>query len=103
GGAGEKICAALDDGQARAAGTAERALLAALGGGCSGPIGAHATGQNPALRLIAVVFSPGGEESVRRAGGRAGGGGESVGRGVGEGVGGELGARLLAAGAGELL
>ena len=43
GGAGWDACRPLDHPPTRAAVTAERGLLAALGGGCQVPIGAHAT------------------------------------------------------------
>ena len=41
----------LDDAPTRAAVTAERGVLASLGGGCQVPIGAHATVENGRLRL----------------------------------------------------
>jgi hydroxymethylbilane synthase len=50
----------LDHPETRAAITAERALLAALGGGCQVPIGAHATVENGQICLIAVVAWPDG-------------------------------------------
>ncbi|HEX8072913.1 MAG TPA: hydroxymethylbilane synthase [Pyrinomonadaceae bacterium] len=49
----------------RAACTAERALLNALGGGCQVPIAAHATVQNGRLRLDGLVAGPDGAEIVR--------------------------------------
>ncbi|PYT30825.1 MAG: hydroxymethylbilane synthase, partial [Acidobacteria bacterium] len=55
-----KICAALDHGVTRAAVTAERAVLASLGGGCQVPIGAHAEVSGGGLRLMAVVIAPDG-------------------------------------------
>ena len=62
---GFDACAALDHPATHAAVTAERALLAALGGGCQVPIGAHATVDGARLHLTAVVASPDGAESVR--------------------------------------
>jgi len=64
-GAGKEACAALDDPATRAAITAERGVLAALGGGCQVPIGAYATADGGHLRLMAVVASPEGSELVR--------------------------------------
>ena len=64
-GAGKDACAALDHPATRAAVTAERAVLAALGGGCQVPIGAHATVEDSRLRLLAIVASPDGTELVR--------------------------------------
>jgi hydroxymethylbilane synthase len=44
---------------------AERSLLAALGGGCNVPLGAHAVKDGPALRLSAFVGRPDGSSLVR--------------------------------------
>jgi len=66
GGTAEAACRLLDHLPARLAVTAERALLAALGGGCQVPIGAHAWLEDGRLRLHAVVISPGGDALVRR-------------------------------------
>jgi len=63
--AGSAACAALDHAPTRAAVMAERGLLAALGGGCQVPIGAHATVENGNLHLLAVVISPDGADYVR--------------------------------------
>jgi hydroxymethylbilane synthase len=46
---------------------AERALLHALGGGCSLPVGALAHVEGATLTLQAVVCSPSGDRSLRRA------------------------------------
>jgi hydroxymethylbilane synthase len=56
----------LDDSGARAAVTAERAVLSALGGGCQVPIGGHATVDAGRLHLTAIVASPDGRAIVRR-------------------------------------
>jgi hydroxymethylbilane synthase len=56
----------LEDPAARAAVTAERAVLAHLGGGCQVPIGAHARLDGDTLHLIAVVISPDGRQVIRR-------------------------------------
>jgi len=52
------ICAQLDDSAARTAVEAERALLAALGGGCQVPLGAYAELRQQRLILRAVVADP---------------------------------------------
>jgi len=95
GGAAEMLCRALDHPQTRVAVTAERALLAALGGGCQVPIGAYATVEGDELHLTAVVCTPDGERLIRRnASGNAGAAAE---------LGSELGNILLEAGADEIL
>lgn len=66
GGYAEQICSRLDHGETRAAVSAERALLASLGGGCQVPIGAYARVQNARLDLCAIVASPEGGLLVRR-------------------------------------
>jgi hydroxymethylbilane synthase len=63
-GAGLNACRALDHAPTRAAINAERAVLAALGGGCSVPLGAYAVVTGDRLRLIAAVVSPDGAELV---------------------------------------
>jgi hydroxymethylbilane synthase len=62
-----ELCRALDDAPARAAVTAERALLAALGGGCQAPIGAHAFQVEDRLHLMAVVLDPETGAEIRAA------------------------------------
>ena len=64
-GAGRDVCRMLDDPATRAAVTAERAVLAALGGGCQVPIGALATVEAEHLQLLGVVASPDGAELIR--------------------------------------
>src|SRR6185436_20837406 len=44
---------------------AERAFLAALGGGCNVPLGAHAFGAGPGGELVAFVASPDGAAVLR--------------------------------------
>ncbi|MBN8733521.1 MAG: hydroxymethylbilane synthase [Acidobacteria bacterium] len=56
-----QACRALEDAATRAAVTAERAVLAALGGGCQVPIGAHAVVTGDRLDLRAVVVAPEGK------------------------------------------
>ncbi len=82
-GAGRDACAALDDADARAAVAAERAVLAALGGGCQVPIGAHAEVRDGRLRLFAVVASPDGAETIRAEAEGAPDAAEELGRALG--------------------
>ena len=64
GGSAHQICRKLDHAPTRVAVTAERAVLAALGGGCQVPIGALAEG-TASLRLLAIVISSDGQRLVR--------------------------------------
>jgi hydroxymethylbilane synthase len=57
--------AAIDDGHARAALDAERAVVVKLGGGCQMPIGAHAAVDGGSLTLTAIVLSLDGRRAVR--------------------------------------
>lgn len=62
------ILAAVNDEVARAAVTAERAFLHGLGGGCSAPVAAYATGATgDALQLTALVGSTDGKVTIRVA------------------------------------
>jgi hydroxymethylbilane synthase len=63
------LLASLDDPDTRAAVTAERALLGALGGGCQVPMGAFAEMRGGELSMQAVVVSPDGLRVVRYGGG----------------------------------
>ena len=95
GSGGFDACRLLDDADARAAVTAERGLLSALGGGCQVPIGAHGTVSAGTVRLIGVVASPDGAALVH---GRAEGpvcDADRIGR--------DLGAELLGNGGREIL
>jgi hydroxymethylbilane synthase len=94
-GSAREVCATLDHAMTRAAVTAERAVLASLGGGCQVPIGAHAQVSNGIVRLIGVVISPDGGQMVRKSDQGAVTDAENVGRRVG--------ADLLASGAREVL
>jgi hydroxymethylbilane synthase len=85
----------LDDAATRQAVTAERSLLAGLGGGCLVPIGALATVSAGELSLRAAVLSPDGRE--RLAGSLTGPAAQA------EAVGQRLAEELLTKGAGELL
>ncbi|MFQ5688933.1 MAG: hydroxymethylbilane synthase [Gemmatimonadota bacterium] len=90
-----ELLSVLDDPRTRCATEAERALLAALEGGCQVPIGALARDDGSRLVLEAGVFSSDGTSSV-------------LARGIGSrdapaGLGHEVADRLLARGARELL
>jgi len=88
-------CQKLNHAATHSAITAERALLAALGGGCQVPIGAYATVTGDRLSLQAIVVSPNGVHLVRdRAEGPVADA-QRIGR--------ELGEALLAAGADRIL
>jgi hydroxymethylbilane synthase len=95
GGAGFDACAALDHKASHAAVTAERGVLGALGGGCQVPIGAHATVEDGRLRLMAMVASPDGAETVRAEAEGPVADAEALGR--------KLGAELLERGARRIL
>ncbi len=64
-GEAKDICGRLDHAATRQAVTCERALLAALGGGCQLPVGALAETQGDTLRVLAIIISPGGGQVVR--------------------------------------
>ena len=66
-GAAFQIAKRLEHAESRARITAERAVLAALGGGCQAPMGAHAYIDGETLFLIALIVSPDGNEVVRQA------------------------------------
>lgn len=61
------LLAFLNDPDARAATTCERALLNSLGGGCQVPIGAFAEIRNGKLHLESIVADPGGTRLLRDA------------------------------------
>jgi hydroxymethylbilane synthase len=63
-----ELLAAVDDPAARAATTAERAFLRALGAGCAAPVAAYGTTSDDAVHLEGLVASPDGREVVRVSG-----------------------------------
>jgi len=67
GGQGQQICRLLDHSVTRTCVTAERAVLARLGGGCQVPIGAHASIAAGRLVLRAVVVSPDGSMVIKKS------------------------------------
>ncbi|HEX6546807.1 MAG TPA: hydroxymethylbilane synthase [Bryobacteraceae bacterium] len=90
-----EICAALTHQESEVAVNCERAVLAALGGGCQLPIGAFADVTAGELNAVAVVASPDGKRLVRDRLTGSAGSPEELGR--------ELAARLRARGADALL
>ncbi len=64
GGEAHEISKRLDHRETRSAVTAERAVLAALGGGCQVPIGAYATVEHDRIQLQAVIVSPDGSQVI---------------------------------------
>jgi hydroxymethylbilane synthase len=66
GGEAQQVAARLDHSSTRIAVTAERGVLAALGGGCQVPIGAHATIHDDRIALRAIIVSPDGTEVIRQ-------------------------------------
>ncbi len=64
-GAGLEASMPLDDPWTRLPVTAERTMLAELGGGCQVPIGAYGTLENTELFLTGAVFAPDGSEMIR--------------------------------------
>jgi hydroxymethylbilane synthase len=66
GGEAFRIAKRLEHAASRIAVTAERAVLAALGGGCQAPIGCHAYLDGETLIVVAAVVSPDGAQVVRR-------------------------------------
>ena len=95
GATGLSACRQLNHPPTQWAVTAERALLAALGGGCQVPIGAYATVNGESLSLQAVVVSPDGVQLVRDRSEGPAADAQRIGR--------ELGEALLAAGADSIL
>ncbi|HYA95727.1 MAG TPA: hydroxymethylbilane synthase [Terriglobales bacterium] len=77
-----KELAFLDDGAARRATAAERALLRTLGGGCQVPIGAYAEAVGGELKLTAIVAHPDGSNVLREQ--QTGGDPEELGTRVGK-------------------
>jgi hydroxymethylbilane synthase len=60
-----QLVSALDDPATRAAVTAERTMLHALGGGCSVPVGGFATTGDPGVTLSGAVFDMSGGPALR--------------------------------------
>jgi hydroxymethylbilane synthase len=67
GGPAFQIARRLENAEVRAAVTAERAVLAALGGGCQAPMGAYSYINDGTLYVIAMIISPDGKQLIRHA------------------------------------
>jgi len=80
----QAVAEALDHPDTRTAVTAERAVLAALGGGCQVPIGAYATVDHHSVHLRAIIVSPDGTEIVRKKAAGARADAAAIGRTLGE-------------------
>jgi hydroxymethylbilane synthase len=64
--AADSVWRAIDDARTAASFVAERAVVAALGGGCQLPLGAIAVHEGGELDLRAIVAAPDGSRSIRR-------------------------------------
>lgn len=95
-GATIEALAFLDDAPTRFAVTAERAALAALGGGCQVPIGIHCQPSSGGFTITAAITSPDGQRVIRAAFDHQHGTSPTA-------LGQKLAARLLEQGAGSLL
>jgi hydroxymethylbilane synthase len=89
------LTARIDDPDAAAALTAERALVRRLGGGCQMPIGAYAKVSAGAMTMTGVVVSPDGSRAVKADAAGSAADAAALGAAVAE--------RLLAQGAAEIL
>lgn len=94
-GPAQVIAKTLDHTDTRIAVTAERAVLASLGGGCQVPIGAYATVDHHSVHLRAIVVSPDGTEVIRKQSGGPRTDAAVIGRALGE--------KLLAEGGRQIL
>jgi hydroxymethylbilane synthase len=90
-----QIAKQLEHAESRAAVTAERAVLAALGGGCQAPMGAHAQVNGATIYIQALIVSPDGAQLIRQQ--------SSGWSGHAAAIGNSLGAQLLAAGGKQIL
>ena len=66
GGPAMQIARGLEHAETRARVTAERAVLASLGGGCQAPMGAHAFIDGHTLFILALIVSPDGVQMIRK-------------------------------------
>jgi hydroxymethylbilane synthase len=85
GGEAYELSKRLEHTETRIAVTAERAVLASLGGGCQVPIGAYATVDNGRMvQVRAVVVSPDGSHVIRKEARGLAGDAAAIGRVLGE-------------------
>ena len=91
----ERLLEPLNDARAATSLRAERALVAALGGGCQLPLGGLALHDGSALEMHAVVATPDGRRMLKRRGRAPAADPESLGRQIAE--------ALARDGAGEIL
>jgi hydroxymethylbilane synthase len=67
GGPAFQIAQRLEHPETRASITAERAVLASLGGGCQAPVGSYAYVHDATLYVIGLIISPDGSNRIRHA------------------------------------
>jgi hydroxymethylbilane synthase len=65
GGPGAAAIGAIDHEPSHLALSAERHLMALLGGGCDLPFGAHARIEDEKVHLVGIVLAPDGTEAIR--------------------------------------
>jgi len=94
-GQAREICRRLDHEATRVAVTAERAVLAALGGGCQVPIGAYATLAGSTVHIRSIIVSPDGGQVIRKEASGPAAEAAAMGRALGD--------ELLAAGGAKIL
>jgi len=61
----DPICRTIDDDEAREQAAVERAVVTALGGDCTLPLGVFARREGPAIRVDAFLGDPGGKATIR--------------------------------------
>ena len=96
-GEAREICRRLEHTETRIAVTAERAVLAALGGGCQVPIGAHATLTGSTIHIRSIVVSPDGAQVIRKESSGPAADAGALGRALGDELLAEGGAKILEA------
>ena len=96
-GEAREICRRLEHAETRIAVTAERAVLASLGGGCQVPIGAHATLEGSNVLIRAIVVSPDGSQVIRKETSGRAADAAALGRALGDELLAEGGAKILEA------
>jgi len=96
-GEAREIVRRLDHEATRIAVTAERAVLAALGGGCQVPIGAYATLDGSSLRIRSIIVSPDGGQVIRKEATGPAAAAATLGRTLGDELLAEGGAKILEA------